>query len=177
MEIISTKTVIAGVLKTYLAFVGLDHIDATELECLATNIYFEARGQTNLGQQAVAHVTLNRVKSPNFPNMICAVVKQAQTHKNRPDLPKKDKCQFSWYCDGRSDDIRLQGRNGDIVSITYEAYLIAATEALEAISGRSGDPTNGATFYFAHDLVRPSWAEVFVVSATIEDLTFMRPQE
>ncbi len=177
MEIISTKTVIAGILKTYLAFAGLDHIDATELECLATNVYFEARDQTDLGQQAVAHVTLNRVKSPNFPSMICDVVKQGPTYTNRPNLPRKHRCQFSWYCDGRSDNIRLQGRNGDIVSITYDAYRVAATEALEAISGRSTDPTNGATFYFAHDLVKPHWAEVFVVSATIEDHTFMRPEE
>lgn len=176
MEIISTKTIIAGILKTYLAFVGLDHIDATELECLATNVYFEARNQDVIGQRAVAHVTLNRVKNSNFPDTICNVVKQGPTYRNRPDLPRKNRCQFSWYCDGKSDNIRFQTRNGKTVDIVYEAYWTAAVEALEAIVGRSEDPTNGATFYFAHKLVQPKWAKVFVVSATIEDHTFMRPE-
>lgn len=176
MEIISTKTIVAGIIKTYLAFFGLDPVDATELECLATNIYFEARDQDVIGQQAVAHVALNRVKSLNFPDTICGVVKQGQTYKDRPDLPRKDRCQFSWYCDGKSDNIQFQGRNGKTVDIKYEAYWTATVEALEAIVDRSEDPTNGATYYFAHDLVTPSWAEVFVVSATIEDHTFMRPE-
>jgi len=119
---------------------------------------------------------LNRVKSSNFPNTICDVVKQGPTYRNRPDLPRKDRCQFSWYCDGKSDNIRFHRHNGEIVDIVYNAYWTAATEALEAISGRSSDPTNGATYYFAHKLVKPSWAEVFIVSATIDDHTFMRPE-
>ncbi len=176
MELISTNTIVAGILKTYLAFFGLDHVDATELECLATNVYFEARDQDVIGQRAVAHVALNRVKSPNFPDTICDVVKQGPTYRNRPDLPRKNRCQFSWYCDGKSDNIRFQKRNGETVDIVYEAYWTAAAEALEAIVGRSGDPTNGATYYFAHKLVQPKWAEMFIVSATIEDHTFMRPE-
>lgn len=176
MEIISTNTIIAGILKTYMSFVSPSYIDATELECLATNIYFEARDQDVLGQRAVAHVALNRVKSPDFPNTICDVVKQGPTYTNRPDLPRKNRCQFSWYCDGKSDNIRFQKRNGETVDIVYDAYWTAAVEALEVISGRSKDPTNGATFYFAHDLVKPRWADVFVISATIEDHTFMKPQ-
>lgn len=176
MEIISTKTIIAGMMKTYLAFFGFDHIDATELECLATNVYFEARDQDVIGQRAVAHVTLNRVKSPDFPNTICDVVKQGPTYRNRPDLPKRNRCQFSWYCDGKSDNIRFEKRNGKTVDIVYEAYWTAATEALEVIVGRSEDPTNGATYYFAHKLVQPKWAKMFIVSATIEDHTFMKPE-
>ena len=176
MEIISTNTIIAGILKIYLAFVGLDHIDATELECLATNVYFEARDQDILGQRAVAHVALNRVESPNFPNTICEVIKQGPTYKNRPDLPRKHRCQFSWYCDGKPDNIQFKTKNGKIVYIAYDAYWVAGVEALEAVSGRSKDPTNGATYYFAYKLVRPSWAKVFVVSATIGDHIFMIPE-
>ena len=176
MEIISTKTIIAAVLKTYLAFFGLDHVDAVELECLATNVYFESRDQDVIGQRAVAHVALNRVKSPDFPNTICDVVKQGPTYKNRPNLPKKNRCQFSWYCDGKSDNIRFQKRNGETVDFVYKAYWTAAAEALEAIVDRSADPTNGATYYFAHALVQPKWAKVFKVVATIEDHTFMKPE-
>lgn len=176
MEIISTKTIIAGILKTYLAFIGVDHIDAIELECLATNIYFEARDQNVIGQRGVAHTTLNRVKSSAFPNTICNVVKQGPTYKDRPNVPRKNRCQFSWWCDGRTDDIRFQNRNGKIIDITHNAYWTATVEAIEAVTGRTKDPTNGATYYFAHDLVQPKWAKVFKVVATIEDHTFMRPE-
>ena len=54
----------------------------TELGCLAANLYFEARGEPLKGQLAVAKVTLNRVKSKQYPDSICAVVFQ--------------KSQFSW---------------------------------------------------------------------------------
>jgi N-acetylmuramoyl-L-alanine amidase len=54
-----------------------------DLHCLAKNIYFEARGESNQGKIAVAQVTLNRVKhTGNFSKTICGVVYQ-------PD-------QFSW---------------------------------------------------------------------------------
>ncbi len=52
------------------------------MECLAKNIYFEARGEPMVGQFAVAQVVINRVKSPNYPNTICGVVYQTN--------------QFSW---------------------------------------------------------------------------------
>lgn len=47
-----------------------------ELECLAKNIYFEARGESEKGMLAVATVTLNRVNSGLFPDSICGVVYQ-----------------------------------------------------------------------------------------------------
>lgn len=62
---------------------------AAELHCLALNIYHEARSEPDQGKFAVAQVTLNRVKSPRYPNSICAVVWQRK--------------QFSWTRDGRSD--------------------------------------------------------------------------
>ena len=68
----------------------------TALMCLALNIYFEARSEPIEGQIAIAEVTLNRVASANYPNDVCSVVLQ----KN------KDGCQFSWWCDGKSDQPR-----------------------------------------------------------------------
>ena len=65
----------------------------TALMCLALNIYFEARSEPIQGQIAIAEVTLNRVASPDYPNDICSVVLQEN----------KDGCQFSWWCDGKSD--------------------------------------------------------------------------
>ena len=40
-----------------------------EINCLAKNIYFEARDQLTKGQIAVALVTINRVRSKHFPNV------------------------------------------------------------------------------------------------------------
>jgi len=79
-----------------------------EIECLAQNIYHEARGQDYAGQLAVAHVTINRMQHRRFPDTVCGVVKQGRTKPSWKDgrpIPIKNKCQFSWYCDGRSDDI------------------------------------------------------------------------
>ncbi len=59
------------------------------IDCLAKNIYFEARGESLAGMVAVATVTLNRVESRKWPNTICNVVYQPH--------------QFSWTKDGLSD--------------------------------------------------------------------------
>src|ERR1700676_3174349 len=56
---------------------------ATDLECLAENIYFEARGEPLEGQYAVAEVTLNRTRAQNFPHTICSVVHQMRWDPNR----------------------------------------------------------------------------------------------
>jgi len=47
---------------------------AEDLQCLAENVYYEARGEPLVGQYAVAEVTMNRVRSRDFPNSVCAVV-------------------------------------------------------------------------------------------------------
>jgi len=52
-------------------------IDTAELDCLAKNIYHEARGESLQGKKAVANVTLNRVHSNLFPDTVCGVVYQA----------------------------------------------------------------------------------------------------
>ena len=59
-----------------------------DITCLARNIYFEARGESTLGQKAVAFVTLNRVNSQKFSDSICGVVHQRV----------KSACQFAWVC-------------------------------------------------------------------------------
>ena len=65
---------------------------AAELQCLAENVYFEARGEPLAGQYAVAEVTLNRTRARNFPRTICAVVHQARWDPGRQRLV----ADFSW---------------------------------------------------------------------------------
>ncbi|MGH8558320.1 MAG: cell wall hydrolase, partial [Methylococcales bacterium] len=45
-----------------------------DLDCLALNIYFEARSESTLGRRAVGHVVMNRVNHRDFPHSICEVV-------------------------------------------------------------------------------------------------------
>jgi spore germination cell wall hydrolase CwlJ-like protein len=60
-----------------------------EVECLAKNIYYEAGSEPRNGKLAVAQVTMNRVKSNEFPRSVCGVVYQKS----------KGVCQFSWVCE------------------------------------------------------------------------------
>jgi hypothetical protein len=47
-----------------------------EMNCVATAVYFEARGEPFDGQLAVAEVVMNRATSGRYPTSLCAVVKQ-----------------------------------------------------------------------------------------------------
>ena len=70
----------------FIVLVSCFKAQADEVNCLALNIYHEARNQPFMGKLAVGFVTLNRVKSDNFPNTICEVVKQGFYYKNNPIL-------------------------------------------------------------------------------------------
>lgn len=117
--------------------------------CLALNIYHESRGDSLAGQVAVADVVLNRVESKYFPESICQVVEQAVLVKNWKGniVPKRNQCQFSWYCDGVSDE------PGD-PDAWMESYMLAQ----QTLAGGWRGITDGATHYHAAH-VRPVWAQ------------------
>ena len=127
-----------------------------ELRCLALNIYHEARSESKRGQIAVAAVTLNRVKSDRFPNSVCAVVHQGGEKLHR--------CQFSWWCDGRSDQPKDQ-----------KAWRRAIQLARESLAGLHRDPTRGALYYHT-TRVKPAWSKKFRRSARIGNHVFYRPK-
>ena len=122
-----------------------------ETHCLATNMYFEARGESLDGKKAVAFVTLNRVESEQFPNDICSVVYQAQysswwkENKNRL-VPIRNKCQFSWYCDGKADNTPNAEMWRQSQAIAYQIVILGTFRGI----------TEGATHYHA-TYVDPSW--------------------
>ncbi len=74
---------------SYIRDIMTDNL--SEIECLALNIYHEARGEDLLGQQLVAQVTMNRADHEGFPDTICGVVRQDRqfswTHDNIADHP------------------------------------------------------------------------------------------
>ncbi|GLQ10733.1 hypothetical protein GCM10007913_26650 [Devosia yakushimensis] len=114
-------------------------VSTKELWCLATAIYFEARGEAYRGQVAVAQVVLNRVKDHRYPDTICGVVFQNQHRRNS--------CQFSFACDGIPEVVNDQKSWAQAEDIAKrftdgELYL---TEV--------GDATHYHATY-----VRPAWA-------------------
>lgn len=123
-------------------------------KCLAEALYFEARGEDLWGQIAVAEVILNRVDSPKFPDNVCAVVREGTGRRNR--------CQFSYYCDGKVEAIENQ-----------TAYERIKKIAAMMIEGRARVLTGGAVFYHT-DTVNPSWTSAMVQTAMIGDHIFYR---
>lgn len=133
-------------------------VASEEIECLANNIYFESRGEPLVGQLAVAHVTINRVLSSKFPNTVCGVVYQAKYNEL---FPLRNKCQFSWYCDGIKEDIKDK-----------KAYQKAKEVATYALTG-SLDITNGALYYHART-VSPYWNKHMDHTITIGNHIFYK---
>ena len=132
------------------------------LICLATAVYFESRGEPFVGQSAVAHVVLNRVDDTRFPDDICSVVKQGPTYSWKPEFPIRNMCQFSYYCDGKSD-----------MPTEEDAWQSAVLAAFGAMTERTYDPTDGATHYHA-DYVNPEWAAVKYKTVRINDNIFYK---
>ena len=120
------------------------------------NIYHEARGEPDAGKEAVGHVVLNRAADPRFPGQICDVVRQGG------ELPRC-RCQFSWWCDGRSDAPR-----------NVAAWQQARQVAGKVFEGGSRDPTAGALWYHA-DYVDPSWGRKLKRGPTIGRHVFYLP--
>lgn len=113
-------------------------------DCLARNIWFEARNSNFTDKLAVAHVVLNRVDATAFPNSICDVI--------------YEHAQFSWTIDGKSDDIIIK----DALSRSaWKETLLATRLAIEA---HTPDITKGATHYHAH-YVTPYWSSTMLISA------------
>lgn len=123
-----------------------------QLNCLAQNVYHEARGESPKGQEAVAWVTLNRVASKQFPDDICKVVNQ--------------KGQFSWTA--------LASVREKISEVrAWNAARKVAQKVVDDYMADASDPTKGATFYHA-DSVSPSWADSMKQTAVIGDHIFYK---
>ena len=123
-----------------------------ELHCLAEAIYFEARGEKKAGQQAVAEVIINRVKSDKFPDKICDVVTQGGNYRG--------KCQFSFNCDGLPEAISEK-----------DAYAEVRMVAFQVLQGEI-KPVVGEATYFHATWANPRWASVFEKTAEIGSHVF-----
>lgn len=132
-----------------LDFSTLNKADLRQIDCLAENIYYEARGEGVDGMLAVAMVTLNRVEK-GFAPTVCKVVHQKTTIANIDEQIKTIICQFSWVCDklvGKKAETELYNLSKKIAKIVYLNY-----HTIE-------DITQGAVFFHTAS-VKPSWKGV-----------------
>ena len=125
------------------------------ITCLARTIYWEAKGEGMAGMEAIADVVMNRLNHEGFPKTICEVVTQGR---------EQGACQFSWWCDGRSDDAEEN-----------KAYALAKEVARKALNRQLTDRTAGA-LYFHQRKASPSWAAEYIKTAEIGEHVFYKPR-
>jgi hypothetical protein len=107
-------------------------------KCLSEAIYFEARGEPERGQYAVAQVVMNRTRSPYYPDDVCGVVYENKNKRNR--------CQFSFACDGIPDRI-----------FDRDAYRKAEEIADDVLVNGAYLPDIGTATHYHATYVRPNW--------------------
>ena len=107
--------------------------------CLALATYWESKGCSRADMTAVGWVVLNRLADQEFPDEVCAVVKQGG------ETPP---CQFSWWCDGKPD----QPEDG-------ADWRQARAVADELLSDPPPDPTGGALYFHSKD-IDPPWPDL-----------------
>ena len=105
------------------------------VRCLALSMYWEAKGQGHEGMLAVGSVVLNRMRSDEFPDSACEVVFEGG------ETPP---CQFSWWCDGKSD-----------TPTEAKPWKLAQELAREMLANPPADPTGGALFFHSEDIPKP----------------------
>ncbi|MFJ7106415.1 cell wall hydrolase [Pseudomonas sp. NPDC098740] len=138
---------------------AVDPVGASPLDdaitCLARSTYWESKGKSSADMEAVASVVMNRLGHEGFPDTVCAVVKQGSKTKN---------CQFSWWCDGRSDQVQEETQ-----------YAIAKEIARKALNKQLKDRTHGA-MYFHDRKVKPAWARKYIKTTETSMFLFYKPR-
>ena len=148
---------------------GQAYDEDSDILCQALNMYHEARSQSLAGQVAVMHVVKNRMADKHFPSTACEVIFQGPKRKswknNGTYIPIRNKCQFSWWCDGKSD------RPKDEQAWEHALGLAEWFKDLTVF-----DFTDGALFYHAY-YVTPGWAKKKERTGRIEDHIFYKWKE
>jgi N-acetylmuramoyl-L-alanine amidase len=129
-----------------------------DLQCLAENVYFEARGEPLKGQYAVAEVTLNRTRAPNFPHTVCGVVHEMRWDPSR----KRNVADFSWT------------ELGGLAAPDGPAWKRAMTVATAVYDDDTPDLIVPDALFYHSTSVRPGWARTRSPVAKIGNHVFYR---
>lgn len=146
------KVTILALLLTLLPLSTTTVVEARtgEQNCLALNIYYEARGSSQLDMKAVGSVTVNRVKSKYFSKKsVCSVVYQPG--------------QFSWTTDKYPN-----------IPTDQKQWKLSLKIADTIISGEQEDVTSGATYFYDHSRVRPTWARKMTMTLKTQNHSYMK---
>jgi N-acetylmuramoyl-L-alanine amidase len=164
----SARAVMASLALSYEIETGTP-VNETELKCMAENIYFEGRAEPLMGKVAIGHVVMNRVASDRHPNTICEVVHEGPhreswktrgkdvADKERIFYPIRNKCDFSWYCDGEKDIIWVSYMDGTPIEANATAWRDSIHMALLVMHGEIRDNTKGADHYYNYHISSPYW--------------------
>lgn len=123
--------------------------ESPEVQCLAENIFHEARNQSLDGIYAVAYVTINRKNSINYPNTICEVVYEPY--------------QFSWTHENKSIDFDN--------AIEFQAWKTSVDIAMDVMHDDVPMEMLGVMYYHANT-ISPRWVAYKTKHSTIQDHTF-----
>ncbi len=129
----------------------------SDLQCLAENVYFESRGEPVNGQYAVAEVTLNRTRAPNFPHTICGVVHEMRWDPGR----KRHVADFSWT------ELGSMSPDDDLA---WKRAMAVATAAYD----ETRDPIVPDALFYHSTSVRPGWAKTRTAITTIGNHVFYK---
>jgi spore germination cell wall hydrolase CwlJ-like protein len=125
-----------------------EYVDTMQLDCLAQNVFFEARGENAKGKMFVAMVVMERTQSPHFPSTVCGVVKQTSMNESGKG------CQFSWTCDRIDHTVDLH--NATVREEWMQSYVIARMVMIGQL--KPSIDMAGVTHYHAKS-VKPFWAK------------------
>lgn len=124
---------------------------------MALTVWGEARGESHLGQQAVAHVILNRFRQ-----------QKGYWGKTIRDVCLK-RHQFTCW-NSKDPNYRRFG-----AASNTPAWESCVKAVYAALFHPGDDPTNGATYYFNPEVVQPDWATSMKQTNVIGDHAFYKP--
>ena len=168
---------VAGVMLCATTAIGKESISAEEAReryCMAEAILFEAGNQPLAGKVAVGEVIMNRVRSKRYPNTVCGVVHQGPISswwkkKHNKIVPVRNRCQFSYYCDGKSDKLTRWEKTHTWTNVLKATIYVMTTD----VEISKFNLTNGATHYHA-TYVDPHWNKYLQQTVRIEDHIFYK---
>ena len=182
----SARAVMASLAMSYEVETGTS-VNETELKCMAENIYFEGRAEPMVGKIAIGHVVMNRIEDERFPDTICGVVHEGpvreswktRQHKDLADedrvyYPIKNRCQFSWWCDGQKDIIWATYMSGEVIESNMTAWRDSIHVALFVMSDQIADNTDGADHYYNYNISNPYWIGAMDETVIIGNHRFMK---
>jgi N-acetylmuramoyl-L-alanine amidase len=122
-----------------------------QANCLATAVYFEARGESVEGQLAVARVVMNRAASGRYPPDYCSVMKQPW--------------QFSF----------VNPRTGQYPSVDPASAAWARAQGIARLAVANVVPSvDGDVLWYHATYVAPSWGRRLAISQKIGAHIFYR---